>query len=350
MRGFGLSGFSSIQSRMSQIGTDVQIDLGNGQKVMLENKTTSELTAANFMVEAASVTPAPAPAPAAAAPTNQALPASDLVLTFADEFDTLNLYSTWKPHDGWGNRTLIGNKELELYVDPQYKGLGLNPFSVQDGILTITAAKADPSLVSQLGGYKYTSGMLSSHASFAQQYGYFEMRAQMTTEQGMWPAFWMLSTNGKWPPELDIVEVVGSSPTIAHQTMHTKAGTNSGKGTNLGVDLANGFHTYGMDWTASTITFYVDGKKTHTVATPADMHTSMYMMVNLAVGGNWPGSPDATTDWSRTNLKVDYIRAYKHDPNAVPAPTPAPALLQRQRRHRLPRQLCRASRPCSARR
>jgi Ca2+-binding RTX toxin-like protein len=130
LRGFGLAGFDSIRSRMTQIGTDVQIDLGNSQKVMLEGKSVSALTAANFIVEAASSSPTDPPTTdptptdpvtVTPPPTDTGLPAglNDLVMTFHDEFNTLNLYSTWKPTDGWGNRTLIGNKELELYVDPQ---------------------------------------------------------------------------------------------------------------------------------------------------------------------------------------------------------------------------------------
>lgn len=311
LRGFGIDGFPGIQSRMTQVGTDLRIDLGSGQQVMIENKTKADLTAANFQVEASVA-------------SNPAL--SDLKLTFADEFNSLNLYSTWQPYDGWGNRTLSGNGELQLYVDPQYKGLGLNPFSVNNGVLTISASKVSSTVASQLGGYQYTSGMLSTHASFAQQYGYFEMRAQMTDEQGMWPAFWMLATDGTWPPELDIVEVVGKDPYSVHQSVHTGAATDSGNTTTSSTNLASGFHTYGMDWTADKITFYFDGQATYSRATPADMHAPMYMMVNMAVGGSWPGSPDSTTDWSKAKMQVDYIRAYQHGGTGTPTTptTPTP--------------------------
>ena len=315
LRGFGIDGFSGIQSRMTQVGSDVRIDLGNGQQVMLENKTTNELTAASFQVEASVGT----------------IPSlSDLTLTFADEFNTLDLYSKWNPYDGWGNRTLPANQEQQIYVDPQYKGLGINPFSVQDGVLTITAAKAASSLVPQLDGYQYTSGLLSSHDSFSQQYGYFEVRAQMTDQQGMWPAFWMLPTDGSWPPELDIAEVVGKAPYSVSQSVHTTTGSTTTQATISPTNLADGFHTYGMDWTASTITFYFDGQMTYQMATPSDMNKPMYMMVNLAVGGTWPGSPDSTTDWSQTNMQVDYIRAYQHgglsgSPGSTPITQPQPA-------------------------
>jgi beta-glucanase (GH16 family) len=309
LRGFGIDGFTGIQSRMAQVGSDLRIDLGNGQQVMLENMTKSELTAANFQVEASVAT----------------MPGmSDLVMTFADEFNTLNLYSTWSPDDGWGNRTLIGNQEEQLYVDPQYKGLGLNPFSVNNGVLTISAAKAPSSIVPQLDGYKYTSGMLSSDGSFTQQYGYFEIRAQVSDQQGMWPAFWLLPADGSWPPELDIMESVGKNPYSVSQSVHTETGSTSTKATIAPTDLSKGFHTYGMDWTASTITFYLDGQVTAQFATPSDMNKPMYMMVNLAVGGTWPGSPDATTDWSQANMKVDYIHVYQHGGTPTTPTTPDP--------------------------
>src|SRR5690349_19315721 len=129
-----------------------------------------------------------------------ASPIPGMTLTFADEFNSLNLYSTWKPTDQWGNRTLPANEEEQIYVDPKYKDLGLNPFSVSDGVLNIKAAKAGDN-ADKLGGSEYTSGMLSSFGpgGFSQQYGYFEIRAQLPEGQGMWPAFWLLSDNGEWP-------------------------------------------------------------------------------------------------------------------------------------------------------
>lgn len=249
-------------------------------------------------------------------------PKSGMKLTFGDEFDSLDLYSTWKPTDQWGNRYLSGNSELQLYVDPKYKGLGLNPFSINDGVLTIKAAKSGGN-ASTLGK-QYTSGMLSSHGTggFSQQYGYFEMRAQLPAGKGMWPAFWLLSDSGKWPPELDVMESIGSLDNYAVQSIHSKDG-NKGKTTWTSENLQQGFHTYGMNWTADTITYYIDGQEKAKYATPSDMHGKMHMLLNLAVGGSWPGSPDSTTDWSKTNYKIDYVRVYSDDPKAVAVPTTA---------------------------
>lgn len=251
-------------------------------------------------------------------------PKSGMKLTFDDEFDSLDLYSTWKPTDQWGNRYLSGNKELQLYVDPNYKGLGLNPFSVSDGVLSIKASKAGNS-ASTLGK-QYTSGMLSSHGSggFSQQYGYFEIRAQLPAGKGMWPAFWLLSDSGNWPPELDIMESIGSVNNYAVQSIHSKDG-NNGDTTYASENLQEGFHTYGMNWTKDTITYYIDGKEISEYDTPSDMHDKMHMLINLAVGGSWPGSPDSTTDWSKTNYKIDYVRVYSDNPTAAAISQPVAA-------------------------
>ena len=348
LTGYGFEGFASVQAKMTQVGSDLRIDLGNSQYIWLEGRTASQITAGSVIVEAAPTTTGSTggttggttsgstgstggttggtgtTTPSAPVLPSPNAPLSGMKLTFDEEFNSLSLRTgttatangIWKTSDGWGNRTLHGNNELQLYVDPDYKGLGLNPFSVQDGIVTITASKT-PDWAKSAIGYNYISGELTTAGSFAQQYGYFEMKAQMAPGQGMWPAFWMLSTNGKWPPEIDIVEAIGDLPNHVYVNTHSATNGNAGKDVWSSADITQGFHTYGVDWTASTITFYYDGKAVFTRATPADMHTPMYMLLNLAVGGNWPGAPDSTTDWSKTQYKIDYVRVWSHDQNAA---------------------------------
>ena len=267
---------------------------------------------------------------------------NDLRLTFRDEFNSLSLDTGttatdpnfWNSsmHNGYV-RSLSGNKELQIYADPDYKGLGVNPFSVNDGILSIKAPPASTA-VKNATGYGYTSGVLTSQGAFSQQYGYFEVRAQVPEGQGLWPAFWLLNDDENWPPELDVMEVIGSETKVLHQSVHTDH-PDTTKVTYLPEKLSAGFHTYGMDWTKSNITFYLDGKVTGTVATPSDIHGSMYMVLNLAVGGTWPGSPNATTNFATAKLNVDYVRVYQHGGSGgvlpvggsttTPAPTtPAP--------------------------
>lgn len=243
----------------------------------------------------------------------------DLRLSFRDEFSSLSLDTgtaatdpnLWNSsmHNGYV-RSLSGNKELQIYMDADYKGLGVNPFSVNNGVLTIKAAPAS-SDVKNATGYSYTSGALTTQGEFSQKYGYFEVRAEVPEGKGLWPAFWLLADHGDWPPELDVMEVIGSETHKLHQTIHSDFG-NAGHATYYNGKLSDSYHTFGMDWTQSNVTFYLDGKATATMATPADMHSSMYLLLNLAVGGTWPGSPDATTNWADAEYNIDYVRVYQH--------------------------------------
>lgn len=263
-----------------------------------------------------------------------ALPVSGLTLTYDEEFNSINYAgsskmttgsNTWNTTMSGGVRSLNGNGEKQYYMDPGYLGLGVNPFSVNSGVLTIQAAPSSAAVKSKIFGYNYTSGVLTTQNQFSQQYGYFEVRAKLPAGgQGLWPAFWMLPSKGGWPPELDILEAISSAPFYLHQGVHSDLGS-KGLGANTANNNANDFHTYGMDWTKDKVAFYYDGVKRAEFAASADLNTPMYMILNQAVGGNWPGSPDSTTDWSKANYQVDYMRAYQHGPSSVPVPPPAPA-------------------------
>jgi beta-glucanase (GH16 family) len=262
-----------------------------------------------------------------------ALPVSGLTLTYAEEFNSISYAgnskmttgsNTWNTTLSGGVRSLNGNGEKQYYMDPGYLGLGVNPFSVSNGVLNIKAAPSSAAVKSKIYGYNYTSGVLTTQNQFSQQYGYFEVRAKIPGGgQGLWPAFWMLPAKGGWPPELDILEAIGSAPFYLHQGIHSSNGS-KGLGANTPNNNANDFHTYGMDWTKDKVTFYYDGVKRAEFAATVDLSTPMYMILNQAVGGNWPGSPDSTTDWSKANYQVDYVRAYQHGSTPTPTPTPTP--------------------------
>lgn len=256
---------------------------------------------------------------------------TNAVLTFRDEFDSFSWNSsgpssiapsrtptgTWTTHYYWGagDRSLPGNGELEYYADPSTAIVQsypwTNPFSVSDGVLTITARPSPDA--SKSGGLPYVSGMITTDGTFKQTYGYFEMRADIPAGQGIWPAFWMLNSGHTWPPELDIMEVIGSEPWMLHTTAHTGIGghstTGMNKGTNVG-DLSTGYHSYGASIMPDRITWYLDGNEVFSSTTPEDMKQDMYLIANLAVGGYWPGSPDGSTPWP-AEMKIDYIRAYQ---------------------------------------
>lgn len=249
-------------------------------------------------------------------------------ITFDDEFDSLSLWNgatntgTWSTNywynDEWGKYstsngvTLTGNAEQEWYINSNYAATSsIKPWTASNGVLTLTAQPADSATQSLINNYKYTSGMINSWHSFSQTYGYFEMRAQLPAGQGLWPAFWLLPEDGSWPPELDVMEVLGQDPTKLYTTSHTAetgSNTQSSQGTTV-ADTSSGYHTYGVDWEADKITWYFDGKQVYQVATPSDMKKPMYIIANLAVGGSWPGNANSTTPFP-AQMKIDYIRAY----------------------------------------
>lgn len=250
-------------------------------------------------------------------------------LLFNDEFNYFDPYSktdTWKTSYHWGANYQVNN-ETGYYVDTETHGKtgpagATNPFSVFDGVLSITAKPQSGLPNSQT----YASGVISSMGLSQQTYGYYEIRAQMPHGNGFWPAFWLMRADKQWPPELDVMEFSSRLPneyvTTLHSGMIASAATKFSK--NL-PDLSNGFHTYGVDWQSDKVRWYFDGTEVFSVATPSDMKQPMYMLLNLAVGGNanWIGPPDGTTQ----QYKIDYVHVYDTRPtDAVPQapPTPVP--------------------------
>ena len=330
---YGFSSFAAVQSAMTQSGSNVALDLGNGQLLMLQGQQVANISAGNVILSSSSLA---APAFAASAlPANSSTAGtpSGMTMTFDDEFNSLSLnmgtaatangtWNTW--FTGFNVRTLVGNSEQEIYVDPAYAGssgsaLGLNPFSDQNGVMTITASPTPAQDLQYLGNSPYISGQLNTEGSFSQTYGYFEMNAQLPGGgQGLWPAFWLLPANNTWPPEIDVFEQVSSPTSNIFTTIHDISG-NSSSNFNIG-DTSAGYHKYGVLWTSQAITFYVDGQKVFSTPTPADYNQPMYMLMNLAVGGTWPGSPDASTNWAKANMNVDYVRAYSLSNTAMAAP------------------------------
>ncbi len=230
-------------------------------------------------------------------------------LTFTSHFEELGNPSAgnrgWMTTGPRGWRTLEANNEAQYYSDAS---IGTNPFSVRDGVLTITASRG-----SNPAGLPFNSGMLTTYRSFNQLYGYFEMRAKIPSGAGLWPAFWLLPADGSWPPEIDVVEQLGSQPDTIYVGTHSiDRGENVATTTAVRVrDTSRGFHTYGLDWQATEMVWYFDGTPVFREPTPADMHTPMYLLVNLAVGGegSWPGAPTRDTSFP-ARFTIDYIRAY----------------------------------------
>ena len=264
-------------------------------------------------------TAAAAPAPLAKAPDGR-----PLAITFDDEFDSFRRWSSghgvWRttfraggPDDDFNVRTLKSNKELELYVDPDFSPgghrLGLDPFRLHDGVLDISAATAPPQAQAALQGYRYVSGLITTQPAFAQTYGYFEMRARLPRGKGVWPAFWLLPADFSWPPEIDVMESVGD-PSKYYVTVHSIAVKDSGTEATIAPEA---FHTFAVSWDPKQLVWYVDGREVKRLPTPPDLNKPMYMLANVALGGDWAGAPDATTPFPAT-MSIDYIRAYRFAP------------------------------------
>lgn len=285
--------------------------------------------------EAADLTlPAPpdeAPQAACAPVTAAGTGLVGLTETFRDDFDDFDpLGGRWRTHYNhnpgsyWQSRTLEPNEESQIYVDPDYTGsgrtpLGLNPFSISDGVLSIRAEPVPEALRATLHGFPYMSGMLNSTGTFTQLHGYFEIRARLPAGQGVWPAFWLLRP-GMWPPEIDVMEYLGGRPTTIHSTVHwTEDGENRNTGCKIERDDPTAaFHSYGVLWRTEDLTFYIDRIPVGRVASKPGLVRPMYMLANLAIGGRWGGDPDATTPFP-AEYQIDWIVAY------ALAPAPAEA-------------------------
>lgn len=242
-------------------------------------------------------------------------------LVFADEFDSLGLRAdggVWSTTFHDGQRTHTSTGERQIYVDADYVTAGgvrpgIDPFAVEDGILTISADRTPADLLPALGGFPYTSGLLTTYDTLSFQYGYLEISAQVPAGQGLWPALWMLRRDYGFTGEIDIMEVLGHDTDFLNSTAHV---LENGVRNTIKIvretvdDLAAGFHTYGLDWTEQRITISLDGTELGSVPTPDDLKRPMYLLMNLAVGGNWPGNPDASTPFP-AEYKIDYVRLWQ---------------------------------------
>lgn len=268
--------------------------------------------------------PAPSSAPASSAPEGQS---GTWMLLFADEFDGAALDSSrWVTCYWWdtGGCTNKGNQELEWY-QPENVIVG-------DGMLTLRAL--DKPIAAPDGEtYPYTSGMVTSGrvvadtatpARFVFQYGYVEMRARVPRGKGLWPAFWLLPANHSSKPEIDVMEILGSDPSTVHMTIHyldENGGRDNSGESWTGPDFSEGWHTFAVDWRPDAVIWYVDGVERYRYTDAQHIsHTPMYLLANLAVGGDWPGSPDAGTPFP-SDFVVDYIRVWRQALELALAPT-----------------------------
>ncbi len=241
-------------------------------------------------------------------------------LTWSDEFNGTSGSSPdpgkWTfDQGGDGN----GNHELQSYT--------IRPVNVQQkaGNLVITAAKEDYTGADRIPR-SYTSARIKTHGLFSQAYGRFEARVQLPLGKGIWPAFWMLGNDIDtvgWPKcgEIDIFENIGEAR-ISHSTLHgpgySGAKAISAKyALTFGKRVNTAFHLYALEWAPNDIKFFLDDRLV-VERTPADLPPGtkwvydhpFFVLLNLAVGGDWPGNPNGTTVFPQRML-VDYVRVYR---------------------------------------
>jgi beta-glucanase (GH16 family) len=262
--------------------------------------------------------PATGAAVAAPAPASSGAPAAGTVV-FQDDFDG----PAGSAVDGgkWNIETgdNVNNHEREYYTPG-------NDNAALDGAghLVITARKENPANYQcWYGTCQYTSARLNTSGKFDAQYGHVEARMRIPRGQGMWPAFWMLGQDiGQvgWPNsgEIDVMENVGFEPNTVHGTMHGpgysgSAGIGAPYSLPGGAAFADAYHTFAVDWAPDSITWSVDGN-VYQHRTPADIggnqwvfNKPFFLILNLAVGGYWPGDPDGSTSFPQ-RLLVDYVK------------------------------------------
>jgi beta-glucanase (GH16 family) len=246
----------------------------------LQSKSAGRLVAAGVMCAAAGVV--------------SAQNFSPWLMTWSEEFDgtTLNPAKWMAQNIAWPH-----NNEQQYYSPGNAR--------VSNGVMRITAERRPQ------GGRNYTSARIETQGRFAQMFGRFEGRMRLPKTQSLWPAFWLLPSNGNWPPEIDILELLGHDPDRVYFSNHWGVYPNNSVLTTFydGPDFSLSYNTFAVDWEPGLLEFYVNGVKrsTHTTAVP---NTPMFIILNTAVGGFWPGYPDATTQLPQY-MDVDWVRVYR---------------------------------------
>lgn len=239
--------------------------------------------------------------------------AQNYQLVWSDEFSNATIDATNWTHETGGSGW--GNNELEYYTNRN-----VNSY-IENGSLVIEAKKES------YGGKNYTSARMITKGKKYFTYGKIEARIKLPFGQGIWPAFWMLGENIStvgWPKcgEIDIMELIGggANDKKVYGTVHWESNGHASYGSNysLGTGIfADNYHVFTIIWNTKSIQWFVDGAKYVTIdITPAGLsafHKNQFIILNLAVGGNWPGNPDATTIFPQ-KMFVDYVRVYQEVP------------------------------------
>ena len=228
-----------------------------------------------------------------------------LTLVWHDEFDSSSIDRTKWNFEVNGNGG--GNNELQYYTDR-----AVNAWQEQ-GWLVIQA------LQEGYLGKSYTSARMNTSRKGDWLYGRVDVKAKLPRGPGLWPAIWMMPTDsyyGGWPKsgEIDIMELLGQTPTIVYGTIHWAENgvhlSSGGRDTlKTGRTFADDFHLFSFEWSADSLKWFVDRSLYHTERNGPPFDKRFFLILNVAVGGNWPGSPDASTSFPQVMI-IDYVRVY----------------------------------------
>ena len=219
-------------------------------------------------------------------------------LIWADEFDDVAVTL-----EKWAFVDLVAqqNNELQYY--------STNNVKIANGLLTLVAKEESSH------GRNFTSGAVQTKNTFNFLYGKVEMKAKLPSGQGIFPAFWMMTNKeNTWLPEIDILEMIGQKPDEIWMVLHGLDENNIKKTVSqsyMGENYSNTFHTFGLEWTPTKLTWLIDDE-IRFETTDYIPHEEMYVYINTAIGGNWPGSPDHTTQFP-TLFEIDYVRIFQKD-------------------------------------
>ncbi len=199
----------------------------------------------------------------------------------------------------------VENADLDKNAEWQY--YSPDEVYLENGFLVLRSQKRDKEK------RNYTSGLVETKDRFTQTYGRFEIRAKLPRGQGIWPAIWLMNAVGKWPPEIDIVEMLGQEPDKVYMTNHfgTYPNNQLEGAPYVGLDFSKDFHTFTLEWEPEELRWYIDGVKRFSTKKNVP-NVPFYIILNTAVGGNWPGYPDETTQFPQFHL-IDYVAVYQRD-------------------------------------
>lgn len=301
--GLGLNDLDDLLALGTDTAEGARFAWGAQQSILLEGVALADLTSADFLLDR--------------------LPDDFLAeaeLTFEDTFDDATSLTdgTWntQPSNGHPVTAAVSyGKRHHTYVDASSGtadgvSFGIDPFSVEDGVLSIRA-QPTPEHLRDAIPEDWVSGQIETHGLFAQTYGYFEIRARTPEGQAFWPAFWLLADNFMWPPEINILEQLGNETHIHRVGAHAPFWGQRVKVNeeHMVPDTSAAFHTYGVLWTPQSLTYTFDDRIMFETETPEGMHEPMALRLNLAIGG-WRGEPDEST-LADESFDIDHVRVWR---------------------------------------